>query len=243
VDFYLARPADQAAFIDPEVADRVAPIGRVALAEVLAAPPSGGAAIPADTDPSLASGIGAAPAEAMAEPMAEPAPEAAVEQSSELTLESGAMEPASIESPTDEVIADDAVSETGSTGQASLPEAPAESVSAESANETIETPSAALAGDGAVASEPARPSPNGPAQGYPTTPPGFMPMPGQAYAPAYPQYRVPSADPRQVPGAAPWYGPYQPYQPYRPYQPYPAPQYQRPGGSAPIYPAPQGGVR
>ncbi|MFB1488574.1 MULTISPECIES: hypothetical protein [unclassified Thiocapsa] len=236
VDFYFAGSPDQAVAADPLVADRVAPIGRVTLAEPVVAVPAAETALAATDAPP----VEAVPAESSAEGGV-----AEASASDAGSIDAGSTDvPAALDAPPER-----------------LPEFPpklppelltdqAEGPAAVSAD-PIEAPSASTEADGMVAAEaepsvlsgepgttgPAvrveRPSP---APTYPPVPPGFVPMPAPGYAPVYPQYKAPPEATRQAPGAPVWFAP-------GPYQAYPPTPYVRPEAPAIGYPPPQGWMR
>jgi hypothetical protein len=225
VDVYFARSPDQAVAVDPASAERVAPIGRVTLAEpVIAAPAVETAAAATD-----------APAEAS--PPAEPSAEAAV-------AEASVSNAASTEADGSTGVAATSDASSG------LSSDQAEAQAAISADPLAVQPVSAEAGGAAApAAMPSVPSadrpiggsaaPVGvprPAPAYPV-PPGYMPMPAQGYAPVYPSYQPPPALSRQAPGAPSWYG-----APGGPYQAYPPSLYERSVLPPAGYP-PQGWVR
>jgi hypothetical protein len=256
VDFYLAGFPDEAAEA-PDVAVRLAPIGRVVLAEAAAVAPSGAESIQVDPGTSTDSGMGAeaeTPAvesvrvdpgsgngSGVGAEVGAPLGEPALVQPDEPSIEGTTSEPSSGGAVSEVPASDREPREDVSVEDRPVESPPVESAAGDDASsQPIEPgPAPAEVEDSAAAESPA-PSQGVPVQGYPPPRPGFMPMPmpGQAYAPAYPRYQPPPGDARpQAPGAPPWYGP------YRQYQPHTAPQYERPSGSAPGYPAPPGWTR
>jgi hypothetical protein len=226
VDFYLASPDGRDAVSDPEVAARVAPIGRVTLAEAVATVPA---------LPETAVDEPAKPATASSDLSVDVLPAVDAEASGESAAVDHSVDPSvgadtELGTPT----GDDLVTE-GSPG-ASTAEA---MISSDSAEPMVDRdPDAAV--DATQESSPIVPTPvpvhGGAVPGYRPAPPGFAPIPGQGYVPTYPQYQAPPGVPQQVPGGQLWYGPYQ--------QPYAAPpQYDRRSPPAPAYPPPQGWMR
>ncbi len=234
VDFYFAGSADQAVEADPLVADRVAPIGRVILAEPVAAEPAVAESAVAEPVAEIAAAATDAPAD-------ESMP---VESSAEGSVAEAAASDAG--SP-DVAAASDASPELApelrtdqTEGPAAVSRDPIEALSASTeADEVIaaesepSVPSEELqmTGPAATAEQP-RPAPI-----YPPVPPGYMPMPAPGYAPAYPPYPAPPPAARQVPGAPFGYGP------YRAYRAYPPSLYERSVGPPAGYPPPQGRMR
>jgi len=226
VDFYLVSPDGGVSVSDPEVAARVAPIGRVTLAEAVATVP---------TLPETAVDEPAKPATATSDLSVDAALAEAAESSVESAAVHQSVDPsvgADIELGT--ASGDDLVTD-GSPG-ASTAEA---MISLDSAEPMMDRDPDAAA-DATQASSRIVPTPvpvpRGAVSGYRPAPPGFAPIPGPGYVPTYPQYQAPPGVPRQVPGGQPWYGPYQ--------QPYAAPpQYDRRSAPTPAYPPPQGWMR
>jgi hypothetical protein len=231
VDFYLVSAGGKESVSDPEVAARLAPIGRVTLAEAVATEPAvAEPALPVTSvdepaKPDTASNdlsVDAVPAEASESSVESAAVDRSVDPSvgagTELGTESGG----------------DLVTEAspgGSTAETMI--------SSDSAEPMVDLDPDAAA-DATQASSPIVPTPvpvpGGAVPGYRPAHPGFAPIPGQGYAPIYPQYQAPPGVPQQAPGGQPWYGPYR--------QPYAAPsQYDRPSAPAPAYPPPQGWMR
>ncbi|WP_296810660.1 hypothetical protein [Thiocapsa sp.] len=232
VDFYFARSPDQAVAPDPELADRVAPIGRVTLAEPVVAAPAAETTLAATDAPAGESAPAESPAEggiaevsasdtgstdagstdvaAAPDASPEPPPELSPEMKTDQFDGQAAVSADPIEALSASTVADGVVAAEAE------PSASSEDLQATVPAETLEQPRSAPL--------------------YPPVPPGFMPIPAQGYAPVYPHYQPPPEVTRPAPGAPSWYAP-------GPYQAYPPTLYERSVAPPAGYPPPQGWVR
>jgi hypothetical protein len=221
VDVHFAPAPDQAQAVDPLVAERLAPLGRLTLAEPVVAAP----AVEPDeaaANPATGSATGA--------PTESPAEGVVTDRSAS---DAGSTQAAAIsESPTeptmDPIAAGVAVSASPDEAQHASTEADgAVPVAPEPSVPSADRP---MTGAAAVAELP------GPVQAYPPVPPGYMPMPAPGYAPGYPPYQAPPAAARQAPGVPSGYAP-------GPYRAYPPTLYERSVAPPNGYPPPQGWAR
>jgi hypothetical protein len=213
-DFRFAGSPDQVVAADHEVADRIAPIGRVTLAETAVAAArtdAAGTNAPAGASAPLESSAEGGIAEASA--------------SDADSTDVAAASDASPEVPPDQAEAQAAVSADPIAVQSASAEAGAGEFEPSVPSEELRTPGPA------VTAETPRPAPI-----FPQVPPGYMPMPAQGYGPVYPQYQAPPSVSRPAPGAPSRYAP-------GPYRAYPPTRYNHPAAPAAGYPPPQGWMR